>query len=586
MPRADVTIRIGSFTSQPAWVYPLGAQTQCRSGGVTAKELSNPIEVPITTGVIAANAGAPIFAFFVSTTGDNANSGAIDAPWQTIDYAVDHVSPGDTIFVRGGTYNERVTIGVSGAVGQYITLSNYQDETVILDGTGLGNGYMVHGEDISYFKIIGLEIKNHTGAGITFWGSGSNIEIRDNWIYNQTFVSGPGHAILVSGATPSKYNPGPEYVDNLITDVVIDNNTIGPNVATGYSSGDGAIENFNEALTLAWNIKRWEITNNTIVDCSHIGTSLIGYTSFRGGPLAFPQYGRFANNEYNLVATTGNSTLSNSGLHIDGAKDIVVEDNKFIDNRDTGIDITFEDATFTVERIIIRRNQVIRGKKGMHPMGYIGPANNVRVAHNSIFLRYVSGNFSRGFTLNWGSDVILKNNIVQQSGANEYLLDHFNNTSYSPQLDYNLYNPRNGYYNYKGTTYFGATAFDDYQSGSSQDANGRYGNPLFTNVVSNDLTPAAGSPAINNGGFLTQATNNGNNSTILNVADARWFHAGFGIDGLSGDTIRVGSETVTVIAVDYATNQITLNSPISWSLNDGVTYPFNGGSPDIGAVEV
>ena len=128
--------------------------------------------------------------FYVATTGSDANSGTEAEPWLTIDFAVDNATAGSTILVRGGTYNERVTIGVSGTVGNYITLRNFPGETSILDGTGLGNGRMIYGTSISYYKIIGLEIKNHTGAGIMFHHDGSHIEIRDNNIHDQSHSSG------------------------------------------------------------------------------------------------------------------------------------------------------------------------------------------------------------------------------------------------------------------------------------------------------------------------------------------------------------------------------------------------------------
>ena len=41
---------------------------------------------------------------FVSTNGNNSNTGTIDQPYLTINYAVSVVQPGDTIYIRGGKY--------------------------------------------------------------------------------------------------------------------------------------------------------------------------------------------------------------------------------------------------------------------------------------------------------------------------------------------------------------------------------------------------------------------------------------------------------------------------------------------------
>ncbi|HET7733722.1 MAG TPA: pectate lyase, partial [Paludibacter sp.] len=43
--------------------------------------------------------------YYVSITGNDSNTGTIDNPYLTINYVVDNlVQPGDTIFVRDGTY--------------------------------------------------------------------------------------------------------------------------------------------------------------------------------------------------------------------------------------------------------------------------------------------------------------------------------------------------------------------------------------------------------------------------------------------------------------------------------------------------
>ena len=48
--------------------------------------------------------------FFVSTTGNNNNSGTIDSPWRTIQYGLDQITAGDTLDIRGGVYYEKVSM--------------------------------------------------------------------------------------------------------------------------------------------------------------------------------------------------------------------------------------------------------------------------------------------------------------------------------------------------------------------------------------------------------------------------------------------------------------------------------------------
>src|SRR4051812_23448018 len=48
----------------------------------------------------AAGAGT----FYVSPTGSNAAAGTVAAPWQTLQYAANHVGPGDTVNALPGNY--------------------------------------------------------------------------------------------------------------------------------------------------------------------------------------------------------------------------------------------------------------------------------------------------------------------------------------------------------------------------------------------------------------------------------------------------------------------------------------------------
>ncbi len=42
--------------------------------------------------------------FFVDPTGNNSAAGSALAPWQTLQFAADHVGPGDRVTVRAGNY--------------------------------------------------------------------------------------------------------------------------------------------------------------------------------------------------------------------------------------------------------------------------------------------------------------------------------------------------------------------------------------------------------------------------------------------------------------------------------------------------
>jgi hypothetical protein len=107
---------------------------------------------------------------------------------------------------------------------------------------------------------------------------------------------------------------------------------------------------------------------------------------------------------------------------------------------------------------------------------------------------------------------------------------------------------------------------------------------MFIASTPDDFRLRSVSPCIDRGRALTTTTSLGIASTSLVVADARYFSDGYGM--VPGDLVQVGSNTpVRITEVDLASNTLTLEEPLSWSPGDGVSYPFEGRAPDIGASE-
>ena len=53
--------------------------------------------------------------WYVSTDGDDINgTGTIDKPFKTLQKGADMLGPGDTLYIRGGVYNEPFTVTASG----------------------------------------------------------------------------------------------------------------------------------------------------------------------------------------------------------------------------------------------------------------------------------------------------------------------------------------------------------------------------------------------------------------------------------------------------------------------------------------
>ncbi len=72
--------------------------------------------------------------FVDAAQGDDANDGSQAKPWRTINRSVKRLSPGDTLYLRGGTYYEGAVIAALGTAEQPITLRSYPGELAIIDG--------------------------------------------------------------------------------------------------------------------------------------------------------------------------------------------------------------------------------------------------------------------------------------------------------------------------------------------------------------------------------------------------------------------------------------------------------------------
>jgi len=79
-------------------------------------------------------------AYFVDPVkGDDRNEGTKEKPWKTINRAVKQrqggpLKPGDTVYLRGGTYYESVAVTVRGTAEKPITIRSYPGELAIIDG--------------------------------------------------------------------------------------------------------------------------------------------------------------------------------------------------------------------------------------------------------------------------------------------------------------------------------------------------------------------------------------------------------------------------------------------------------------------
>jgi parallel beta-helix repeat protein len=154
-----------------------------------------------------ASVSAQATIWYVATTGNDTNGGSSAAPFATITHAATVAQPGDTVYIRGGVYNQRVAIWSSGTATARIVYRAYGTERVILDGTGLldnGNPADLVTLGGSYVDWIGFEVRNATAIGVVTWQAHDQ-RILTNIIHNSGrngFWAGGGTTVsnlLISG---------------------------------------------------------------------------------------------------------------------------------------------------------------------------------------------------------------------------------------------------------------------------------------------------------------------------------------------------------------------------------------------------
>jgi hypothetical protein len=160
--------------------------------------------------------------FYVSTSGSDSNLGTVNQPLRTITHAANLAAPGDTVVVRGGTYNQAVTISTNGTSGAPITFQPYNGEHVTIDGSGLSSSTnSLVNIYANYIKFQGFEVANSPGHGLSAWAT------HDVSILNNNVHDGRTTAIYVGGDSIGQSH------DNLIQGNSVYNNVLSNQTRNG-----------------------------------------------------------------------------------------------------------------------------------------------------------------------------------------------------------------------------------------------------------------------------------------------------------------------------------------------------------------
>jgi parallel beta-helix repeat protein len=119
--------------------------------------------------LVALSATADAATLYVSLSGNNANAGTLAAPFRTLNWAGAKAKAGDTVYVRGGVYNETVNIMARGTAAAPIIFRSYPGETAIYDGTGLNTTVLFSLNQTDYVTASNFEIRNASNIAVSGW---------------------------------------------------------------------------------------------------------------------------------------------------------------------------------------------------------------------------------------------------------------------------------------------------------------------------------------------------------------------------------------------------------------------------------
>ncbi len=474
--------------------------------------------------------------YVASTGGSDTGPGSLAAPFATYTHALAVAQPGDTVFVRGGTYRTRVSFPRGGTATAPIVFRAYPGETPIIDMSGQtvtadnSDQPVISVLNVSHIVVQGFTIQNWSTTDANALPEGilvgaqkgnntcSDVRILGNTIHHieqsstdtGTNNSGDAHGIKVVGRSK-----------NPLSGIVVDGNHL-------YSLRLGN----SESLVLNGNVTDWRVTNNRVHDNNNIGIDFIGYENLYD-PIKNPngldpaldraRNGVCAGNVvYNIDArfnpayggdfVTGGGQASADGIYVDGGTQIIVERN-LVYGCNYGIEIASEAdlGTGFADAITVRNNLI----RHCHQAGIImggynankGTTTGCTFNNNTLYMNGTLLSDEQITIQHHVTNNLFRNNIVFANSGRQIIAASANaTTTFSSNVfSHNLYYSASGAPLFNIGSSKSLSAWQSATSLSGGDAGSTAENPMFEETTPTLTTPLLGfrptpnSPAVNTG---------------------------------------------------------------------------------------
>lgn len=499
--------------------------------------------------------------------------------FRTVKGAADIARAGDTVVIRAGVYNEQLAPKNSGTATAPVVFSNYPSEGVYITGGSLTPAIWVYQKN--HIIIQGMIVTN-VRRWLAVLGS-QHITIQFNIFTNANDPGGSSKTGLFFQSS--------DY--NIVRANIIDNSTQ-DNLAFVQSHHNLVEENrITRASHTLWAIKcgsynvlRKNYFHNEhqkigeIYDCDEVGYGDDGYPKVSS--LDDTKYNVVENNVFAYTPSSGDASPY-AGIQHAGQR-CIIRGNIFYQCIGPPVDLTLyaDEARHNYGNRIY--NNIFYDNRfggvsisGLTASGFVFADNIFR---NNIFYRnrferhdtrweWYSTLDGKGVQIMTGrtSDVKFERNTIFDTwGSFTWLIAHGSRTSST--------NPQPQLLDWWENNY------------PAMFSRNQMVDPMFVDTAEKNFRLKPGSPLLDAAMFLARTKGVGSGTT-MKVDDAGYFRDSYGIDGLGGDTIQLEgvSTTAVIVGINYATNTLTLDTPLEWGDNQGVSLKYHGTGPDVGAIE-
>ncbi len=509
---------------------------------------------------------------YVSPAGNNTNAGTLLQPWRTAQYALDHATPGCTIYLMGGTYRENLEMTVSGTASQPVTLTSYSGQAAVIDGTNTSGNHLLKISGKQNISVHHLEFANfskNNACAILIDGNSAAVTISNNRIHDINFSANAAEPVLPGKSAHAIAVFGTDVASG-ITSVELSSNEI-------FSCRTGK----GHAVEIAGDVENFIVRKNTIYSITNSGIAIIAYNGINADALRDrPKNGLIAMNTVsNCVSLPENA----AGILVDGAMLCRIENNSLHENT-VGIFVccsTVGRAALSIHgrnNVIYRNNAagIILGGNN-YPAG-CGALEECSMNCNTLFdnnLSIVAAEIVLGFT----SNTTVNSNIID--GFSNMVLVKSEMNGNALKMNFNLYYTQSiPEFSWNGNSIFSFTAW---QFITHADSSSFYGDPHMVSPSSANLHLEMHSPAIDRGDSLYVAMiNEVDMDTMTRVQNGR---VDIGADEY-GTTVGITNPERSNASMYYELSGTDLIIHFSVpQLNNATVYLFDVTGKTIGAIE-